>query len=277
MAKESKAPVIEGAQDVKKITFRSVFYIVAPFLSIILLVVLWFLASASNGSLVPSPLKVWDRFVELAFTKFSAKVSLFGHIWASLQRVLIALGISVVTGITFGVMVGWSKSFRAIFGTLFELLRPIPPIAWLSLSVMWFGIGEFPKVFIVFIGTFTPLVINSYTGIRLVDPLLLDVGRMFNAKNNQLLMEIAVPSALPAIFAGFRNATSSGWMVVLAAEMIVAKTGLGFLIYRGMDYFDVPQILVGMITIGIVGALLAVITNYLERWICPWNVKLEQE
>lgn len=277
MAKESKAPHIEGAKDVKKVTFKTVFYIIAPFLSIIALVLAWMLASMANPNLVPSPLKVWDRFIELGFTKYAAKVSLLGHIWASLQRVLIALAISVVTGITFGVMVGWSKTFRAIFGTLFELIRPIPPIAWLSLSVMWFGIGEGPKIFIVFIGTFTPLVINSYTGIRLVNPLLLDVGRMFNGTNKQLLMEIAVPSALPAIFAGFRNATSLGWMVVLAAEMIVAKTGLGFLIYRGMDYFDVPQILVGMITIGIVGAILAVITNYLERWICPWNVKLEQE
>jgi NitT/TauT family transport system permease protein/sulfonate transport system permease protein len=142
---------------------------------------------------------------------------------------------------------------------------------------MWFGIGELPKIVIVFIGAFMPIVINTYTGIKLVVPLHLEVGKMFNASNRQLLFEVAIPSALPAIFAGIRNATSGGWMSVLAAEMIASKVGLGFLVSRGMDYYDVPLILVGMLTIGIVGALLAVITELIERLVCPWNKKLGQD
>ncbi len=105
-------------------------------------------------------------------------------------------------------------------GTLFELLRPIPPLAWLPIIIMAFGIGELPKILIVFIGAFMPIVINSYTGIRLVDPLLLDVARSFNADERQLLSIVAIPSSLPAIFAGIRNATSGAWMTVLAGEMI---------------------------------------------------------
>lgn len=275
MAKTQK-PVIEGAKDAKKITFKTVFNTVAPFLSIALLIGIWLYASSINSEMVPTPIMVIERLVQL-FVKPVGKMNLFGHIWMSLQRVLIALVFSVSIGIVMGVATGWSKTAKAIIGTIFELFRPIPPIAWLPIIIMWFGIDEFPKILIVFIGTIVPMVINTQTGIKMVNPLLLDVGRMFNANERQLLTQIAIPSAMPAIFAGFRNATSGGWMVVLAAEMIGAKQGLGFLINRGTEFFDVPLIMVGMITIGIVGALLAVMTNYLERWICPWNVKLDLE
>lgn len=166
---------------------------------------------------------------------------------------------------------------KAIFGTLFELIRPIPPIAWLPIVIIWFGIGEFPKILIIFIGSFMPIVINTATGIRMVQPLYLDVAKMFNANSRQLLTEVAIPSALPAIFAGFRNGTSGAWMTMLAAEMIGATAGLGFLIYAGMQFFDVPLILVGMLAIGIVGTLLSVITDYSERWICPWSNKIESD
>ena len=277
MAKtKSNAPVIENAKDRKRITFKTVFHWVAPFLSIIALIALWLYASSINSELIPTPPMVWDRLVQL-FTTPVGGLNLFGHIWASLQRVFIALVASITLGILFGIAIGWNKTAKATLGTIFELFRPIPPIAWLPIVIMWFGIDEFPKILIVFIGTFVPMVINTETGIRMVDPLLLDVGRMFNATRKQLLTQIAVPSAMPPIFAGVRNATSGGWMVVLAAEMIGAKAGMGFLITRGMEFFDVPLIMVGMLTIGIVGALLAVITDYIERWICPWNVKLNQE
>lgn len=258
----------------KNHTFRHILMTVAPALSVILLILIWVSASSVNSKLVPTPEIVWNRFI-LTFQKPISNELIFGHIWASLQRILIALFCSLGLGIPFGIMIGWSKLFNSMFGTLFELIRPIPPIAWLPLVIMWFGIGEFPKVVIVFIGTLMPIVINTATGIRLIEPLNLSVGRMFNANERQLLLEIAIPSALPAIFAGFRTASSVGLMVVLAAEMIGARAGLGFLITRGMESFDVPLILVGMLVIAVVGILISIITDYLERWICPWNRKLE--
>ena len=258
----------------KTITLKSVFIMVAPFASIVLLFLIWLSASNVNSELVPNPIMVYDRLL-LLFEKPISNFNLFGHLWASLVRVFIALFLSFAIGIPFGVMIGWNKTLEAIFGTLFELIRPIPPLAWLPIVIMWFGIGEFPKIVIIFIGTFMCVVINTYTGIKMVEPLFLDVGRMFNANNRQLLFEIAVPSAMPAIFAGIRNATSAGWMVVLAAEMIAAKTGMGYLITRGMDYFDVPLIVVGIIAIGITGVILSFITDYIEKkWGCPWNKKL---
>lgn len=254
------------------ISLRRVINTVLPFVSLALLLCLWLYASSVNSVLVPTPKMTWDRLVQL-FVQPISGYTIFGHVWASLRRVLIALFFSTTLGIFFGIMIGWSKTLNAIFGTLFELIRPIPPIAWLPIVIVWFGIGEFPKIVIVFIGSFMSIVINTATGIKMVQPLLLDVGRMFNANNRQLLMEVAIPSALPAIFAGFRNGTSGGWMTVLAAEMIGANAGLGFLIYQGMQFFDIPLIIVGMLAIGIVGTLISVVTDYSERWVCPWTKK----
>lgn len=256
------------ASAIKKRSFwGNVLYTVLPSLSLMLLVVIWLYASSVNSLLVPSPVKVFERFLKTFRVRISGQL-IWGHIWASLRRVLIALLFSCGLGIPFGILLGWNKTANSTLGTLFELIRPIPPIAWLPLVIMLMGIGELPKIVIVFIGTFTPIVLNTSTSIRLVDPLYLDVGRMFNADNKKLLFTIALPASLPAIFAGFRTATSGGLMVVMAAEMIGAQAGLGFLIQRGMDAFDVPLIMVGMIVIGIVGALLAILTNYLEKWVC---------
>lgn len=259
------------AKNIKKRSFwANVLYTVLPVLSIVFLVLIWMYASHINSLLVPSPKMVLDRFIKTFRVKISGHY-IFGHIWASLRRVLVALFFSTVIGIPFGILIGWNKTAESTLGTLFEFIRPIPPIAWLPLVIMLMGIGEIPKIIIVFIGTFTPIVLNTSTSIKLVDPLYLNVGRMFNADNKKLLFGIALPASLPAIFAGFRTATSGGLMVVMAAEMIGAQAGLGFLIQRGMDAFDVPLIMVGMVVIGIVGALLAIVTNYIEKWVCRGN------
>lgn len=242
--------------------------------SVAAFIIVWFIASLFNAELIPSPIAVIDRMI-LLFEKPVSGYNLFGHIWASLRRVLIALLISGVVGIVMGILIGWNYYAKKTIGVLFELIRPIPPIAWLPIIVMWFGIGELSKVVMVFIGTLMPIVINTYTGIRMADSALLDVAESFNASDRQLLTEIAIPSALPSIMAGIRNAIGVGWMVVLAAEMIGAKEGVGFLITRGMEYFDVPLIMVGMVAIGIVGALLSAVIEKLERVVCPWAYRME--
>lgn len=242
--------------------------------SVIGFVIIWFIVSQMYPILVPSPITVLERMVTL-FTDPVSGFGLIGHIAISLGRVLLALLFSAVIGITLGIFIGWNYIAKKTVGTLFEIIRPIPPIAWLPLIVMWFGIGEMSKIIMVFIGTLMPIVINTYTGIRMVDTALLDVADTFQATDKQLLTEIAIPSALPSIMAGIRNAIGVGWMVVLAAEMIGASQGVGFLINRGMEYFDVPLIMVGMVAIGIVGAGLSAGVEKLERRVCPWAYRME--
>ncbi len=246
---------------------------IIPYLSILTLIIVWtIVSSVGNSAIFPSPISVLERMGRL-FTEPIQGKNIFGHIWASLQRVLIAMFFATLIGVTLGVMIGWSKRLRLTVGTIFEIIRPIPPIAWLPLVIMWFGIGEFPKVLMVFIGALMPIVVNTYTGIKMVDQKLLDMGKVFNATNKQLLMEIAIPSAVPVILAGVKNGLGVGWMVVLAAEMIGATAGVGFLINRGVEFFDVSLILSGMVSIGVVGALLSVGVDQLEKVVCPWNLK----
>lgn len=170
-----------------------------------------------------------------------------------------------------GILIGWNRACRSILGSVFEVIRSIPPIAWIPIIIMWFGIGEVSKVIIVFIGTFVPLVINTSTGIRMVDPINIDVGKVFGGKNLQILTQIVVPTALPSIFAGIRTSVSSGWTTVLAAEMLGATAGLGSMVTKGWQGGDLSLVLVAVITIAIVGYLLSIILGKLEKVVCPWN------
>jgi len=262
--------------DVRKTSVREkilkIVYIILPVLALCLLYLGWVSISNNRPELFPTPLKVYNRLIYIT-EKPIRGITIFGHLWISLYRVLRALAAAIVIGISLGVAIGWSRTAKAIFGTLFDCIRPIPPLAWIPLLTILLGTTELPRIILIFIGAFIPLVINTYTGIKLVEPIYFSVGRIFQANNRQLLTEIAFPSALPTIFAGFRTATGGAWLCVLAAEMLGAREGLGFLITRGMEADDIALIFVSMIFIGITGAVLAYLTFFLERWVCPWASK----
>lgn len=247
-----------------------VLYWVLPLASILLILVGWVWFSFTNPRLMPTPIATYERFIS-TFTNPIAKTNLIGHALASLWRVLCALIFSWIIGISLGILIGWDRKYKAILGSIFELVRPIPPIAWIPIIIMWFGIGEFPKILLVFIGTFVPLVINTSTGISMVDKINVNVGKSFGGTDKQILKEIVIPTALPSIFAGIRTSVSSGWTTVLAAEMLAAQKGLGALVTRGWQGSDMALVLVAVITIAVIGSLLAFGLNRLERVVCPWK------
>ena len=220
--------------------------------------------------MIPTPYATLQRFLDICVNPIS-EATLIVHIWASLKRVLIAFFFAIVLGVFLGVGLGWSKAFDSFLGPVFEILRPIPPIAWIPLVILWCGIGELPKVVIVFIGSFVPIVRNTCSGIKEIDPLLINAGLVLGANRRQLLFEITLPATVPAILAGIRTALSSGWMCVVAAEMIVAKQGVGFLIVRGQESGDTALILACMLVIGVVNLLLSTILVKLEGVLCPWQ------
>ena len=271
LKKKEKEEIVLSEFERKEI-FRNRVYKVLPVIAIILLILLWVAASSNPMSKFPSPGAVWERYLKLLDRPIK-NLGLLGHIWASLRRVFIALGCAWLIGISFGILIGWNKKCNALFGPIFTAFRAVPPLAWVPLMTIWFGTGEFPKVLIVFIGALMPVVVNTQAGISNVIKEYLDIGTIFHANERQMLFEIAIPSALDAIFAGIRNSTSAGWMVVLAAEMLGGKSGVGFLIVRGMDSGDYPLCLLSMICIGVVGYLLAIVIQLLERIICPWTRK----
>ena len=243
-----------------------------PIASVVVLVILWQVAAASGhfGRALPSAVAVVKQFWHMLFEPIG-RTSLYGHIWASMLRVLSAFFVAVVIGVPLGLFIGWNRKFEAIVKPIFEIFRPIPPIAWIPLAILWFGIDETPKIFICFIGAFVPAVMNAYTGIRFTEPMLLDAARMLGGNPRQLFMEVAVPSALPAIFAGLQNGLSLSWMCVLAAEMVGAQEGIGYLILLGMDMSNPAMIITGMLLIGAIGAAIAVLLRFAEKRICPWK------
>lgn len=254
----------------KRNYYLSRLYIILPIISLTLLILLW--TTTAGKSDFPSPKDTWDRLM-LLFKHPIKGLNIFGHVLVSLGRVFAALLFDWTFGIAFGILIGWNRKCKALFSPLFNAFRAIPPLAWIPLITIWFGIGEFPKILIVIFGSLASIVINTQAGMSNVDKLYLDVGTIFNANKRQMLFQIAIPSALDAIFAGVRTSTSAAWMVVLAAEMLGAKSGVGFLITRGMDSIDMPLVLMSMMAIGIVGAMLAIVTQYAERLICPWTRK----
>lgn len=249
----------------------NIVYKVVPVISVLLLILLWLAASSGAGDF-PSPAAVWDRTMRL-FTSPIKKLDLIGHVFVSLKRIGLALLFNWTFGIAFGVLIGWNPRAKSFFGPMFNAFRAVPPLAWIPLITLWFGIGEFPKILIVIFGSLASIVVNVQAGLSTVEKMYLDVGTVFNATPAQRLFKIAIPSSLDAIFAGVRTSTSAAWMVVLAAEMLGANAGVGFLISRGMDSIDMPLVLTGMIAIGIVGAILAILTQFAERLICPWTRK----
>lgn len=264
----SKAEIMEHRLEI--------LYRILPLISVLLLVGLWMIASrdfnADVGSGFPTPAAVWDRTVRL-FTRPVKKMNLIMHALVSLRRIGLALAFDWTFGIIFGIIIGWFPKPRAFFTPMFDAFRAVPPLAWIPLITLWFGIGEFPKILIVIFGSLASIVVNVKAGLSAVDKMYLNVGTVFNATPMQTLIKIAIPSSLDAIFAGVRTSTSAAWMVVLAAEMLGADSGVGFLISRGMDSIDMPLVLTGMIAIGIVGAILAILTQFVERLICPWTRK----
>lgn len=249
---------------------KKIIYAVLPLISIGAFFIAWIILSSAEGTLIPTPKATFLRLIEILVKPISGG-TLFVHIWVSLRRVLIAFVIAIFLGVGLGVGLGWNKKFKALFGPIFEILRPIPPIAWIPLVVLWMGIGETPKIFIVFIGSFVPIVLNTFSGIKDIDALTINAGKVLGANRRQLLAEVALPATIPAILAGIRTALSSGWMCVVAAEMIVAKQGVGFLIVRGQESGDTALIVICMLAIGVVSALLSFSLTKLEGVLCPWQ------
>jgi ABC-type nitrate/sulfonate/bicarbonate transport system permease component len=246
--------------------------IIAAIVAISSFLILWHVGTDGTklGMLLPGPVTVLNKFIQSFYTKIGPYM-LWGHILWSLSRVMIAFTIASVSGIILGLVMGWFKKAEAIARPLFEIIRPIPPIAWISLAVLWFGLGETPKYFIIFMSGFANITMNVYTGAKSVDPVLVGASRMLGSNSRQVFTTIVIPSSIPYIFTGLQIAISSSWAAVVAAEMIRSTEGVGWLIISGTSINDTTQILVGILSIGIVGFILATIMRRVEEGLCEWN------
>lgn len=236
-----------------------------------LVVLAWEVAArtgAIDPRLFPSPL--------LAMSEAAARLSadtVGEHMAWSLLRVFSGFAIGALAGTVVGILAGWSRGFGLVARPLIELLRPIPPLAWIPLAIIWFGLGEPSKFFIIFLGAFFPVVTAAYHGVRTADPVLIRAARTFGLKGWPLLLKVVLPSAAPDLATGLRIGWGLSFGVLVAAELIAADRGLGYMIMNERNTGgSVSVIIVGILLIGLLNLLTdAAIGSAIHRWIGRWH------
>ena len=244
-------------------------YIIISVISVTaFLFVWWFLSDvikAAPKTMLPSPIKVIATFFIKFYDPNPDGSTMLQHLFASLQVALSGYAIGIIIGVPLGICMAWFERFDMFARPLFDLLRPIPGIAWIPLMIILFGIGLLSKAMVIFLSAFTACVINSYSGIKQTRSVHLWVGQTFGASNLQLLFKIAIPTSLPLILTGLRVALGSSWSALVAAELLASTRGLGFMIQQCRGLYRPDVIIAGMIAIGGVGAFLTYLISVLER------------
>lgn len=206
-----------------------------------------------------------------ALLTIAADGELWVHTLASLQRLGLGVLIGGVPALVLGIVMGLSKLMRAIFDPLISATYPIPKSALIPLALLIFGLGEGSKVFMVAVGVFYPVAINSTTGVLGINQIYLDVGRNFGASRFQTFWTIALPGAMPVIMTGIRLGVGLGLILIAIAEMVGAREGLGYLIWSSWETFSVERMYVGLFTIAVIGFLLTTLMNEMEKILVPWK------
>lgn len=269
--------IIKASKEKHEITIKGVisneyFLYVASFIGFLFI---WHYVAAAQilGKSLSTPADTMDEIGRLIGIKLAGK-NLFGHIWASSRRILIGFALGAAVGIPLGLFMALNKYVNAIVKPVFDLFKPMPPLAWISIAILWFGIAEPSKVFIIFIGSVVPCVLNSYAGIRIIDEELYDVVRTLGGNRWQEIFQVSLPAALPALFAGLQISISIAWTCVLAAELVSSRSGLGWIILRGMRLSKPELVIGGMIIIAIVAWVFSLSFSVLEKLICPWKRRI---
>jgi NitT/TauT family transport system permease protein len=240
----------------------------------VLLVFLWHVAVAATGTrLIPSPWQVAVMMYDFSFggiydDAFSATILI--HIWNSVTRVYGGFFLAALIGVPLGLLIGRLKILRQLLDPTINMLRPIPVTAWLPLSMIFFGLGPNAAIFLVFLGAFYPIVLNTIFGVRSVDVRLFEAASMLGCSGSAMFRQIVFPASLPAIFNGLRIAHGFAWILIVVGEMTGVPTGLGAVIMDGRTLSRTDLVVTGMIVIGVCGfitdRLIVMLSNRLLSW-----------
>ncbi len=243
-------------------------------LTVFCLLALWELATARLGWIRPiflaSPATLWEAFATSLVEPYGGS-TLPEHVLTSLEEVLVGFLGGVAVGVPLGVAMGWSATAGRTMSPFFNTVRQVPPLAWVPLAVVWFGIGFAPKAFVIFIAAVVPSTINAFVGVRMVDRDLLNAARVFGARGWRLLRQAVVPSAAPLIFTGIRLSLQISWTTVVAAELLASSSGLGFMMVNASRNLQPEFIMLSMALIGGLGALMTLALGRVQVRLIPWQ------
>ena len=254
------------------------------------LVVIWEILSRQgliSPHVLPAPTQVFLRWIAYAkplepydpatmhYIVWLFSGELPHDAFASIMRVLGGFGIGAALGLVLGLLMGGSSVFYALFNPLIQILRPIPPIAYIPLAILWFGLGNPPAFFLISLGAFFPVLMNTISGVRHVDPLFIRAAQNMGAGGMTLFLRIMIPAALPYILTGLRVGIGVAFIVVIVAEMIAVNNGLGYRILEAREYLWSDKIIAGMITIGILGLAIDIGMSRINRYLLRWHQRQE--
>lgn len=237
---------------------------------------LWFFVVELFGvskDFLPNPIEVLNRIVRLVWEPVGAG-PLATHAWGSFVRLLYGFSAAIVIGVPLGLAMAYFRPLQWLVAPLFELFRYIPPIAWAPFAMFWFGAGSSAQAYVIFTSAFPPILINAFRGVQLVDRGLIDAARTLGARSWTILFEVALPAALPHVVTGLRIGLATGWMALIAAEIVAgtgSRDGLGYLILQGQQQLHADLTIGAMVLIGILGTLIDIAIRKTESRFAYWR------
>ncbi len=243
-------------------------YTLMTVLTFAIFLILWQVLAMNNlivGEYTPSPSEVLKAFIfKMNYVGPDGNL-LITNILTSLKISMSGFVLAVIIGIPLGLLMGWYRLLDRFVRPIFEIVRPIPAVSWIPLMIVWIGVGTEAKAVIIFLTAFIPCVLNSYTGIRQTSQALINVAKVYGASNFYTFLHVGVPSTVPMIFAGMRIALASSWSCLVAAEMLAASAGLGYMINMGRNFGRADVVVLGMIVIGFIGYIFTAIFTVIEK------------
>ena len=242
--------------------------LIVPWLLPIFLIIWWCLATAdtTTGSIIPAPGKVLDRAVRMLKTG-----QLQEYTAVSTQRALLGLSIGGVIGLILAIVTGISKTADLILNTSIQMLRTVPVLGAISLMIIWFGIGEEVKIYMVAFGVFFPIYINTYHGIKSVDKGLIEMGKVYGLNRFKLFINVILPSALSSILVGLRLSLGTMWLILIAAETIATDAGIGYMAMSARELMQMDKVVLCLLIYALLGKLSDVIARTLEFVLLRWQ------
>lgn len=244
--------------------------------TIVALLALWWIATHMgwvSRLFLPKPEAIWSAFLQ-AVNGDLDDATLLGHFAASMGRVFGAFFIAVALGIPIGILMGTSRIARGIFDPPIEFYRPLPPLAYLPLMIVWFGIGETSKIILLFLAIFAPVTLAARAGVRSISQEQIQAALSMGASRAQVIRHIIMPGALPEILVGLRIGMGVGWTTLVAAEMVAADAGLGKMVFNASNFLRTDVVILGILLIGAVAFAFELLIRWFERWAVPWKGKV---
>ncbi|MEW6409688.1 MAG: ABC transporter permease [Nitrospirota bacterium] len=246
------------------------------YIPVFIAIIIWQVVSSYGvipENRLPSPLSIIGGLIELLIKGLPPGYNLAGHCLGSLKRVLSGVAIALITALPLGMFMGYWGLVRDILRPFVELIRPIPPLAWVPIAILWFGIGDKSASFIIFLSAFFPILLNTITGVLSINIRLIESSMILGAKKGDLFLKVLTPGAMPSIITGIRIAVGIGWMTLVAAEFTGIKSGygLGYMIMTARDIQRPDQIIAGMVVIGLIGYGMDLLIRKIEGRVLRWR------